>query len=326
MKRAIAEWSEQELLMLALPHEKTDWKPYLEDILKAYESFVSAVSAYQKVLLITPNERIFTQRFAKFDNVEFFKCPTNDTWIRDFGAIDIVEGERLVSLDFTFNAWGGKFQSDLDNAVNSKLFKEHFKSELREVALILEGGSVEFNGAGTLLTTTKCLLNANRNAHLSKDELEKRLKELFGLTNIIWLENGFIRGDDTDSHIDTLARFVDENTIAHCVCEDEKDEHFLPLNLMQKELEKTNFKLLPLPLPKPKFYGKQRLATTYANFVFINGALIVPSYDDENDKKVCEILARALPNRKIIPVRAEVFLRQNGSLHCACQNRFKGKR
>lgn len=326
MKRAIAEWSEQELLMLALPHEKTDWKPYLEDILKAYESFVSAVSAYQKVLLIAPNERIFTQRFAKFDNVEFFKCPTNDTWIRDFGAIDIVEDERLVSLDFTFNAWGGKFQSDLDNAVNSKLFKEYFRSELREVALILEDGSVEFNGAGTLLTTTKCLLNANRNAHLSKDELEKRLKELFGLTNIIWLENGFIRGDDTDSHIDTLARFVDENTIAHCVCEDEKDEHFLPLNLMQKELEKTNFRLLPLPLPKPKFYGKQRLAATYANFVFINGALIVPIYNDENDKKACEILARALPNRKIIPVRAEVFLRQNGSLHCACQNRFKGKR
>lgn len=326
MKRAIAEWSEQELLMLALPHEKTDWKPYLEDILKAYESFVSAVSAYQKVLLITPDERVFAQRFAKFDNVEFFKCPTNDTWIRDFGAIDIVEGERLVSLDFTFNAWGGKFQSDLDNAVNSKLFKEHFKSELRQIALILEGGSVDFNGAGTLLTTTKCLLNANRNAHLSKDELEKKLVKLFGLTNIIWLQNGFIRGDDTDSHIDTLARFVDENTIAHCVCEDEKDEHFLPLNLMQKELEKTNFKLLPLPLPKPKFYGEQRLAATYANFVFINGALIVPSYDDENDKRVCEILAHALPNRKIIPVRAEVFLRQNGSLHCACQNRFKGKR
>lgn len=326
MKCAIAEWSEQELLMLALPHENTDWKPYLDEILDAYESFISVVSAYQKVLLIAPNERIFTQRFAKFNNVDFFKCPTNDTWIRDYGAIDIVEGERLVSLDFTFNAWGDKFQSELDNAVNSKLFGGYFQSELKKNPLILEGGSVEFNGAGTLLTTTKCLLNANRNAHLSKDELEKSLKELFGLTHIIWLQNGFIRGDDTDSHIDTLARFIDENTIAHCVCEDEKDEHFLPLNLMQKELEKTNFRLVALPLPKPKFYGKKRLGATYANFVFINGALIVPTYDDENDKRVCEILACALPNRKIIPVRAEVFLKQNGSLHCACQNRFKGKR
>ena len=147
-----------------------------------------------------------------------------------------------------------------------------------------------------------------------------------GLERIIWLENGFIKGDDTDSHIDTLARFIDENTIAHCVCEDEKDEHFAPLNLMQKELEKTGFELVSLPLPKPKFYGSKRLAATYANFVFINGALIVPSYDDESDEKVCEILARALPNRQIIPVPAEVFLRQNGSLHCACQNRFKGAR
>lgn len=326
MKRSIAEWSEQELLMLALPHENTDWKPYLNDILNAYEIFVGAVSKFQKVLLIAPDERIFKQKFAKFKNTEFFKCPTNDTWIRDYGAIDIWENERLVSLDFTFNAWGGKFESELDNSVNSRLFGEHFKTHLREIALILEGGSVEFNGAGVMMTTTKCLLNANRNAHLSQNELEKKLKEIFGIHTIIWLENGFIKGDDTDSHIDTLARFIDENTIAHCVCEDEKDEHFLPLNLMKKELEKTNFKLLPLPLPKPKFYGEQRLAATYANFVFINGALIVPSYDDENDEKVREILARALPNRQIIPVPAEVFLRQSGSLHCACQNRFKGAR
>ena len=205
MKRSLAEWSEQELLMLALPHENTDWKPYLSEILDAYENFVSVASAFQKVLLIAPDETHFKQRFAKFKNTEFFKCPTNDTWIRDFGAIDIWENNKLTSLDFTFNAWGGKFQSDLDNGVNLRLFSEHFKTNLQEIALILEGGSVEFNGEGVMLTTTKCLLNANRNAHLSKSELERHLKELFGLQSIIWLENGFIKGDDTDSHIHDIA-------------------------------------------------------------------------------------------------------------------------
>lgn len=326
MTQSIAEWSEQELLLMALPHENTDWKPYLDEILNAYEDFVKAVSAFQKVLLIAPDEQIFKQRFAKFDNVAFFKCPTNDTWIRDFGSIDVLENERLVSLNFIFNAWGNKFQSKLDNEVNSRLFSEYFRTELKDINLILEGGSVDFNGKGTMLTTTKCLLNANRNAHLSKNELEKKLKSLFNLEKIIWLENGFIKGDDTDSHIDTLARFIDENTVAHCICEDENDEHFTPLHLMKNELLKTGFKLVELPLPKPKFYENKRLAASYANFVFINNALIVPIYNDKNDERVCEILAQNLPQRKIIPINAELFLRQNGSLHCACQNRFKGKR
>lgn len=326
MTRTLAEWSEQELLLVALPHENTDWKPYLDEIVKAYEDFVRAVSAFQKVLLIAPNERIFEQKFAKFDNVSFFKCPTNDTWIRDYGGIDISENERLITLNFSFNAWGNKFQSELDNEVNSRLFSEYFHSELKNVNLILEGGSVEFNGKGVMLTTKKCLLNANRNAHLSQDELEKKLKSIFGLEKIIWLENGFIKGDDTDSHIDILARFIDENTIAHCICEDKNDEHFAPLNLMKKELLQTGFKLIELPLPKPKFYENKRLGASYANFVFVNNALIVPIYDDKNDERVCEILAKALPQRQIIPVRAEIFLRQNGSLHCSCQNRFKGRR
>lgn len=323
--KALAEWSEQELLMLSLPHEKTDWKPYLSEILSAYYDFALAVSEFQKVLFIAPNDSDFTP-FKDIKNAEFFCCETNDTWIRDYGAIDICEGRRLVSYDFSFNAWGEKFASSLDNAVNLHLFKGHLKGELREISLVLEGGSVDFNGLGTMLTTTKCLLNANRNANLSKDELERTLKELFGLQSIVWLENGFIKGDDTDSHIDTLARFIAPDTIALSVCEDEKDEHFLPLQAMKKELEKTPFKLIELPLPSAKFYENRRLAATYANFVFVNNALIVPSYDDEMDKVACKRLGEALPQRKIVPVKSSVFLRQNGSLHCACQNRFLGER
>ncbi|EII8775610.1 agmatine deiminase family protein [Campylobacter coli] len=325
MIKSIPEWSEQEYLMLSLPHEKSDWKPYLGEIIQAYKAFVKAASEFQKVLLIAPSKNDFAS-FENIANVEFFVCDTNDTWIRDFGAIDILEDNRLKALDFTFNAWGNKFQSELDNEVNSKLFKEKFNEKLTKIDFILEGGSIDFNGEGVMLTSSNCLLNENRNSHLDKSQIEAKLKEIFGLKQIIWLENGFIKGDDTDHHIDTLARFIDKNTIAYSICEDEEDEHYIPLQKMKKELEATGFDLVELPLPKPLYYEGRRLGATYANFVFVNDALIMPFYKDENDEIIKQRLAKALPKRKIIGVDARVFLRQNGSLHCSCQNRFKGLR
>lgn len=325
MKRAIAEWEKHECLMLSIPHEKTDWKPYLSDILAAYVKFANAVSKFEPLLFIAPNERDFAP-FSQIKNARFFKCETNDTWIRDYGAIELCEDFKIKSLDFDFNAWGNKFQSSLDNSVNSRLFEGFFKTKLEKIDLILEGGSIDFNGTGTMLTTSKCLLNANRNANLSKNDLETRLKEIFNLSNIVWLDNGAIIGDDTDAHIDTLARFIDANTIAYSICEDEKDPHFTSLKAMEKELQSTDFRLLPLPLPKAKFYANRRLGATYANFVFVNDALIVPGYDDENDERVLEALKRALPKREIVQIPALAFLRQNGSLHCACMQRFLGER
>lgn len=324
MIKTIAEWSEQEYLILALPHENTDWKAYLDEIKHSYIELVKIVSKYQKVLLIAPNESDF-KPFKDMKNVECFICETNDTWIRDYGAIDILKDGKLSSLNFIFNAWGDKFQSKLDNEVNEKLFKAKFKTRLENIDLILEGGSVEFNGQGTMLTTTKCLLNDNRNK-LSKEFLDKKLKELFNLNRIIWLENGFIKGDDTDSHIDTLARFIDENTVAISSCTDEQDEHYAELLAMKKELLKEDFKLLELPLPSAKFYEGKKLAATYANFIFINNALIVPTYNDKNDDLVLQKLQKALPDKDVIGLDALVFVRQNGSLHCSCQNRFKGQR
>ena len=325
MINSIAEWSEQECLMLALPHKNTDWKPYLSEIIEAYKDFVKCASRFEKLLLIAPNDEDFAP-FKEFKNVEFFKCETNDTWIRDFRAIDVLENGKLKSLNFTFNAWGDKFQSALDNALNDKIFKEKFQTKLEKCDFILEGGSIEFNGVGVMLTSSYCLLNSNRNKDLNKEKIEEKLKDYFGLKKIIWLENGFIKGDDTDRHIDTLARFIDENTIAYCICEDEKDEHYLPLKAMEEELMKTGFKLVPLPIPKPLFYEGRRLGATYANFVFVNNALIVPFYGDENDEIVRERLQNHIKNREVVGVDARVFLRQNGSLHCSCQNRFKGKR
>ena len=222
--RAYTEWEEQELLFLSLPHNKSDWEPYLEEILVSYEELVAAITPYQKVVLICPDEANF-DRFKKFKNVEFVKLETDDTWIRDYGMIDVCAEDGVKSYDFKFNAWGGKFKSSKDDAINVELAKI-YKTKLEPVDMILEGGSVEFNGDGVLLTTSKCLLNENRNKALSKEQIEEKLKSLFGLKRIIWLENGFIKGDDTDSHIDTLARFITPDTIAYAACDDRSDEHF----------------------------------------------------------------------------------------------------
>lgn len=325
MRKSIAEWEKQELLLLSLPHENSDWSPYLEEIMQSYEEFIKAVANFQKVLLIVPSEKDF-QRFKHIKNVDFFKCDTNDTWIRDFGAIDVREDDKIIGLDFIFNAWGDKFQSTLDNAVNSKLFAQKLSGKLEKIDFILEGGSIDFNGQGVMLTTSACLLNKNRNSHFNKEQIEAKLKEIFGLKQIIWLNHGYIKGDDTDHHIDTLARFINEKTIAYCVCKDENDEHYAPLKAMEDELKKTGFDLLELPLPKPLYFEGKRLGATYANFVFVNGGLIVPTYNDENDALVLENLQKACKDRKVVGVDARVFLRQNGSLHCSCQNRYEGQR
>lgn len=319
--RAFGEWEDQELLMLSIPHINSDWAEYLDEILDSYEELVKAVSKYQKVLLIAPNLSDF-DRFKKFDNCEFLQIDTDDTWIRDYGAIDVRRGDEIISYDFKFNAWGGKFNSNKDNMVNKKLF-EHFGTKLEKIDLILEGGSIDFNGDGVMLTTTECLLNDNRN-RLSKDELEIKLKDLFGLNKIVWLNHGFIKGDDTDSHVDTLARFIDKNTVAYAACYDKSDEHYEELNLMKQELEAARFNLVALPLPKPVIYEGKRLGATYCNFIFINGAIIVPTYGDkEADEYAINALKSALLNKDIIGVDSRVFIRQNGSLHCSSQNRYK---
>ncbi|WP_221254961.1 agmatine deiminase family protein [Campylobacter sp. 19-13652] len=326
--RAFAEWEEQEALLISLPHKNSDWAEYLDEILASYEELLSAVLPYQHCVAICEDEGVLRQ-FERFKNIgqgcELLCVPTDDTWIRDYGLIDVSSDNEkggVLSYDFKFNAWGGKFSSSKDNAVNAYLAK-HFGTPVKSVDMVLEGGSVEFNGAGVLLTTTECLLNDNRNSSLNKAQIEEKLKELFGLERVVWLENGFIRGDDTDSHVDTLARFIAPDIVAHAICEDSGDEHFAPLRAMASEIEAAGFKRIELPLPAAKYYGDKRLGCTYTNFIFVNGALIVPTYDDAMDEVVLSRLRKALPNHDIIGVNSLVFVRQNGSLHCSSQNRFK---
>ncbi|MDR1007244.1 MAG: agmatine deiminase family protein [Campylobacteraceae bacterium] len=325
MKRLFAEWEQQSSLLLVLPHKNSDWLPYLDEILFAYREFIKTASLYQHCVILCANKTDAEKLLANIDNITLIELPTNDTWIRDFGAIDIEDKDEIISYDFTFNAWGGKFESVLDNMVNQKLYNNgYMKSRLVNVPFVLEGGSIDSNGEGILLTTSKCLLEENRNPNLNKYEIDIKLKELFGLKRIIWLEHGFLRGDDTDSHVDTLARFITKDTIAYTVCEDKEDEHFDELKKMQMQLKSTGFNLLPLPLPNAVFYEGKRLPATYANFVFVNGAVLVPAYsgNTENNSKVQKLLKSVLPNHEIVGVDASVFIRQYGSLHCASINRF----
>jgi len=324
MSRLPAEWERHEATLIALPHIQTDWKPYLEEILNSYELFVKTLAQFEPVIGLCSDIKEAKKRFGENPNITWVESVYNDTWIRDYGPIDCVLDGELKAYDFTFNAWGGKFKSNEDDAINSFLYTSGIlKGKLERADFILEGGSIESSGDGRLLTTTKCLLNPNRNAHLSKAQIEEKIKNLFGLKDILWLKNGHLEGDDTDAHIDTLARFITKDTIAYVACKDKNDSHFEPLKLMENELKSLHVKLVPLPLPAPIYYENERLPATYANFVFVNGGLIVPTYDQPSDEIALQTLQNALPHLRIVGVDATVFIRQHGSLHCACMHRIQ---
>ena len=233
-----------------------------------------------------------------------------------FGAISVKINNEIKLLDFKFNGWGLKFPSNYDNLISREIFNIY-----KSYNFVLEGGSIDTNGQ-VLLTTSQCLLEPNRNYPLTKEEIENFLKKELFVKEIIWLNNGFLEGDDTDSHIDTLARFVNENTIVYCKCEDKKDIHYEALQKMENELKKTKFNLIPLPLPSPKYYKNERLPATYANFLITNEAVILPIYEDKKDKYVIDLFKKIF-NREIIPINANILIRQHGSIHCITKEYFK---
>ncbi len=324
MKRFKAEWEEQGHIQIVFPHEKSDWICCLEEIRESYRQLIETISKYEPCLIICNNIKETKKYFKSFKNLHFVEIETNDTWIRDFGGIEIEENGNITTLDFTFNAWGLKFAANYDNLVTRKLFsKKIFNSSLKTLNFVLEGGSIDTNSKGSLLTNTQCLCHPNRNPEFSKKEIEKKLKEYLGVKEVIFLTKGFLEGDDTDSHIDTLARFVSEDSIAYVKCEDENDIHYKELKEMEKELQKLPFNLIPLPFPKAKFYDKERLPATYANFLFINNAVIVPTYKDPNDEKAIKIFEKLFPKRDVIGIDSTIFIRQHGSIHCATMHSFK---
>ena len=341
MKRFFAEWEEQDGIMLSFPHEDTDWKPYLAEVREVFCQIIYSILQVEKCLLICKNKQETLEILKNFyekkhycleslDNLYALELPSNDTWARDFGAISIKKGKKIQILDYGFNGWGLKFASNFDNKITKELHKKGVLKNVKTKKMILEGGSIESNGEGILLTNTQCLLEQNRNPYLSKKKIEKLLKKDFGLEKVLWLNHGYLRGDDTDSHIDTLARFVDKNTICYIKCEDKNDEHYTELAKMEKELKALknakgeSFKLVALPFCTAKTYDDERLPATYANFLFINGAILLPIYNDENDKKAIEIMQKTCPKHKIIPIDCSVLIRQHGSLHCVTMQFPKG--
>ncbi len=330
--RLYAEWEKQRAILLALPHKHSDWKSMLKEARVCFEHIIKLICARERVYLcIDPRDksglkfiRQHCKKQLKSGNLQVFRIPLNDTWVRDFGPISITENGLNKNLNFTFNGWGLKFSANFDNQINTRLHELGILENLSKQNLVLEGGSIDSNGQNLLLTTTNCLLEPNRNAHLSKIEIEKILCETFGLTKIFWLEHGFLAGDDTDSHIDNLARFIAPKTIAYVKCEDSKDMHFEILAKMENELKALRdendapFKLVALPLPKAQFHKKERLPASYVNFLFINGALLVPTYNDKkNDKRALEALRAELPHLEVVGIDCSALIKWHGSLHCA---------
>ncbi len=326
MVRLPAEWEKQEMILMAFPHKNTDWN---DDLKSAYTTFVKLASAIcfnQKLIILVPKEdrEKIKEMFCYHDRISFVSCKTNDTWIRDFGPICVYEDNKRVIKDFLFNGWGGKFEYQKDNSATKCLHKGwHFGiSLLKEIDFILEGGSIETDGMGTILTTTKCLLNPNRN-NLSKEQIEEVLKKEFGVNRILWLEHGYLAGDDTDSHIDMLARFISEDKIVYVKCEDRDDEHFYELSKMEEELKsfltKDNkpYTLIPLPMPKAIYKDGKRLPATYANFLITNHSVILPIYQDDKDRDVIALFKELFPNKEIIPLDSTRLIEQGGAIHCS---------
>ena len=319
------EWHRQESVLMAFPHEETDWADDLKAALTPFVRIASFIAWNQPLLLLCRDPEKVKAHFCDVRNITFLKIPFDDTWTRDYGPITVYEGGRRKFLDFTFNGWGGKFESAQDNAVTETLVKRgYLYGDYEKVDFVLEGGSIETDGKGTLLTTSRCLLNPNRNPGWSREAIEALLQKKLGVTRILWLDHGELEGDDTDAHIDTLARFTDTRTIAHVACDDPDDPHYEALAKMKAQLESFRtpegepYRLVPLPLPSPKHDDEgNRLPATYANFLITNHAVLLPTYRDPLDKTMTALFKRLFPGREIIPIDCLPLIRQGGSLHCS---------
>ncbi|HZK03522.1 MAG TPA: agmatine deiminase family protein [Bacteroidaceae bacterium] len=341
MRRVPSEWEPQECVQLTWPHADTDWRDMLERVTACFVEIAKVVAERERVLIVTPVEgkesvlQALIKGGVDVDNVTLFECPTNDTWARDHAFITSIENDSSFVLnDFGFNGWGLKYDFYLDNLINSALFGANMFKNAQYCNmnnLILEGGSIESDGKGTLLTTLSCLLAKNRNGFESLAQARNTLSPLLGVDNFLCLEHGAIVGDDTDGHIDTLARLCPDNSILYVKCYNGKDEHFVELSAMEKELLELKtangdgFNLVPLPLPEPIYDGEFRLPATYANYLVINGAVLMPMYGQrDNDNRAKEIIGAVFKGRDIIGIDCLPLIMQRGSLHCVTMNYPKG--
>ena len=323
-----AEWAPQSGIQLTWPHAGTDWAHMLTEVQACFAAIAREIAQRELLLIVTPEpEEVKKQISAtvNMQNVRFMECETNDTWARDHGAITMLDAEGASLLDFMFNGWGLKFASDKDNLITRQAVESGFLNGryVNRLGFVLEGGSIESDGLGTLLTTSECLLSLNRNGQMSRDEIEDYLCSVFHLKQVLWLDHGYLAGDDTDSHVDTLARLCSPDTIAYVQCTDTQDEHYEALHQMEEQLKTFRtlngnpYRLLALPMVDKIEEEGERLPATYANFLIMNDAVLYPTYrQPENDQRAKEVLQEAFPEYEIVGIDCRTLIKQHGSLHC----------
>lgn len=336
----LPEWYPQSGVQLTWPHSETDWAPMLPQVTACYVRIAFAIASREPLLIIHPHpdevRRLLDEQLPRraTQNITYFACPTDDTWARDHAFLTVIDTAGLHLLDYRFDGWGGKFEAARDNAINRNLYDAQLTGGTYVDCLdfTLEGGSIESDGCGTLLTTSACLLNPNRNPQLDKGQIELRLCHDFGADRILWLDHGALEGDDTDSHIDTLARLCPSDTILYVHCDDPSDCHYASLLAMEQQLQSFRttgghpYRLIPLPLPDA-IHDEQgeRLPATYANYLVINNAVLYPTYGQrDKDELACRQIQLAFPNLEVVGIDCTPLIHQHGSLHCATMQYPKG--
>ena len=318
-RRMLAEWEAQSMVQLTWPHKDTDWAPILSDITAVYRNMAREIAKREALLIVAPAS--LSAELGKMENASITSFTSNDTWARDHGFITVEEDQQLVLLDFQFNGWGEKFEAERDNAINRHLYDQGLVKGIYEDHLdfVLEGGSIESDGRGTIFTTKCCLMAPHRNQPLTQEEIEERLKMYLGAERIVWLNHGSLIGDDTDGHIDTLVRICPNDTIVYTG----GDEAHPDLALMEEELRGLRtmdgkpYRLLKLPLPRPIYDDGDRLPATYANYLIVNGAVLMPTYNQPDlDAEAMRVVGEAFPDREIVGIDCRAVVKQHGSLHC----------
>jgi len=332
-RRLPAEWEPQAGVMLTWPRPDGDWGEHLEQVESVFLD-LSRLIAQRELLLINSTDPARIDRIRQAlldagvspDRLNFSRLPSDDCWARDHGPLTVLDAGRPHLLDFRFNGWGKKYPAARDNAINRRLADAGCfgPCPMDSIDLVLEGGSIDSDGQGTLLTTASCLLHPQRNPALSRQDIEARLGSLLGIERVLWLEQGCLEGDDTDGHIDMLARFSDPHTLVYQHCDEPDYSCYKTLQAMQDELRSWRdtqghpYHLIALPWPQPQFDSRgRRLPASYANFLVINAAVLMPAYGGSTDRVAARRLQTCFPDREIVPVDCRPLIQQYGSLHCA---------
>ena len=328
--RLPAEWEPQAAVLLAWPHAGTDWAARLDSVEGTCVALIAAITRFETAIVCVPDAEIgahaaacLRESGAHLARVRFVEIPYDDTWLRDSGPITLRGDNRFVLLDFRFTGWGGKFEASRDDVLIAGLIERGvFRRDARHqrVDWALEGGAIESDGSGTILTTWRCL--QQRHPGQSRESIELSLRNALSARQVLWLDHGYLQGDDTDAHVDTLARFAPGEAIVYQACGDPDDPHSAELDAMRHELEALRtvdgkpYRLFPLPWPEQILDEGRRLAASYANYLIVNGAVLVPAYDDKADDAAAQTIALAHPGREVIQIPCRPLIWQNGSLHC----------